>query len=209
MLERVFVAGTDTEVGKTWVGTRIAQTLIDEGVRVAARKPVQSFDPGDQTTDAAEWAAVTGEPEERVCPRHRSYRAALAPPMAAQQLDLDPIPLGELIAETYLEPGVLTFIEGVGGLRSPLADDADSIDLCRAVKAQFVVLVSDAGLGCINRVHLSAAAVGQLPLLVVLNRYDAAEETHRLNRDWLVDDGLDVVTEVPEAALRILRRHAQ
>lgn len=206
MIERIFVAGTDTEVGKTWVGTRVASVLREEGIEVAARKPVQSFDAADVTTDAEEWAQVTKEPVERVCPRHRWYDLPLAPPMAAERLDRDPIALAELVAETHLPGGVTTFIEGVGGLRSPLADDGDSVDLCRALKAELVLLISDAGLGCINRVHLSAAAVEDLPLLVVLNRYDAADETHRLNRDWLVDDGLDVVTDVQEAAHRIIRR---
>lgn len=208
MLERIFVAGTDTEVGKTWLGTRLAAALRTEGIEVAARKPVQSLDSSDSTTDAEEWAAVTGEPVERICPRHRWYDLPLAPPMAAERLDRDPIALAELVAETHVPRGVLTFIEGVGGLRSPLADDGDSIDLCHALKAELVLLVSDAGLGCINRVHLSAAAVGDLPLIVVLNRYDASDETHRLNRDWLVDDGLDVAIDVDEAVHRILRRRA-
>jgi len=208
VLERIFVAGTDTGVGKTWITKQIVMHLRDQGLKVSARKPVQSFDPTDATTDADELAAATGEPVDRVCPKHRSYAVPLAPPMAAEQLDREPIALAELVAETHFEPGVMSFIEGVGGLRSPLADDADSVDLCFALGAELVLLVSDSGLGSINRVHLSAAAVKDLPLLVVLNRYDAADETHRLNRDWLVDDGLDLVTSTEEAAQRILRRHA-
>lgn len=204
MLERVFVAGTDTGVGKTWFIREIARELRRAGIRVSARKPVQSYDPSESTTDADGLAAATGEQVHEVCPAHRSYPVALAPPMAAEKLGRQPIALADLISETRFQDGALTFIEGVGGLRSPVADDADSIDLCDGLGCQVVVLVSDAALGCINRVHLSAAAVGDLPLITLLNRYDAADETARLNRDWLRDDGVDVCTEVSEVAERVL-----
>ena len=39
----VFVTGTGTEVGKTWVGARLAEVLRKSRRNVAARKPAQSF----------------------------------------------------------------------------------------------------------------------------------------------------------------------
>ena len=43
----VAVVGTGTDVGKTWVSARVLRDLRAAGLRVAARKPAQSFDPGD------------------------------------------------------------------------------------------------------------------------------------------------------------------
>ena len=43
----VVCAGTHTEVGKTWVGAAVLGDLRARGRTVAARKPAQSFDPGD------------------------------------------------------------------------------------------------------------------------------------------------------------------
>src|SRR3954466_13422271 len=94
--------GTGTEVGKTWVGAALARELVARGIRVAARKPAQSYDPGDDDagrTDAQVLAAATGEDPHEVCPPHRWYARALAPPRAAAELDR-PIPtIAELAAE--------------------------------------------------------------------------------------------------------------
>jgi dethiobiotin synthetase len=85
-------------------------------------------------------------------------------------------------------------------LRSPLADDGDCAALLRAVGADLVVLVADAGLGTLNSVRLTVGALDG-PVVVVLNRYDDGDALHRANRAWLVDrDGLDVVTSVEELA---------
>ena len=54
------VAGTGTEVGKTFVAAAVLQWLRDRGHPVAARKPVQSFAPGDPSTDAHVLARATG-----------------------------------------------------------------------------------------------------------------------------------------------------
>ncbi|MGI8407393.1 MAG: ATP-dependent dethiobiotin synthetase BioD [Actinomycetota bacterium] len=203
MPERIFVSGTDTGVGKTWFISMIAAELRRAGIMVSARKPVQSFEPGDGSTDAELLAAATGEDVQSVCPEHRSYPLALAPPIAAAVLDLEPIAMSDLVREIGFTPGALTFIEGVGGPLSPLADDGNSVDLCRGLDAQQVLLVSDSGLGCINRILLSAATFEEWPVMVALNRYDAADRTHRLNLDWLREQGVDVVVGPHDVARSI------
>ena len=81
----VAVVGTGTDVGKTWVAARLLSDLRAAGLRVAARKPAQSFEPGDDPAgrDAAVLGAATGETAEDVCSPHRWYEVAMAPPMAA------------------------------------------------------------------------------------------------------------------------------
>ena len=61
---------------------------------------------------------------------------------------------------------------------------------------QFAILVADAGLGTINAVRLSVDALSGFDVLVVLNRYDAGEDLHRRNRDWLAGAGYQVLTSV-------------
>ena len=79
----IVVAGTGTEVGKTFVGAAIALELMSQRRTVVARKPAQSFDPDDQSTDAAVLGAATSEDAEVICPPHRWYPIPMAPPMAA------------------------------------------------------------------------------------------------------------------------------
>jgi dethiobiotin synthetase len=194
----VVIAGTGTEVGKTWVGCRLAGELRSMGWEVSARKPVQSFDPADGLTDADLLAGATGEAAHDVCPNHRWYPAAMAPPMAAEHLGLAPFTLADLVSELNWPPGAgVGLVELAGGTASPLASDGDGIDLVGLLHPDLVVLVTGSGLGILSDVRLAAGAFGAQPLVVYLNRYDPAEELHERNRRWLAErDGI-VVTVGP------------
>jgi dethiobiotin synthetase len=176
-------------------------------LRVAARKPAQSFAPSDPpvTWDAAVLAAATGEHPDEVCPPHRCYGRALAPPMAAAALDRPPITLGELLDELRWPDGVdVGFVETAGGIRSPIADDGDNAALVDALQPDVVLLVADAGLGTLNLVRLTTGVLAGNRLVAVLNRFDDADDLHVANAAWLRDrDGLDVVTSVEELADRL------
>jgi dethiobiotin synthetase len=203
----IVVTGTGTDVGKTWWTAAMLTALRAQGVPVAARKPVQSFDPGDDgPTDAHVLADASGENPERVCPPHRWLRVAMAPPIAAEVLGHAPFTIADLAAETRVEAGVITFVEGAGGVRSPLAADGDTVDLCSALRPDLVVIVADAGLGAINGVRLGAAALAPHRLAVALNRYRKDDEVIRRNVAWLRDrDGYTVSTTPHDLASSLNR----
>ena len=205
MLKKIVVTGTSTEVGKTWVTARVVESLRAGGREVSARKPVQSFEEGAGETDAEVLAAVSGESAETVCPRHRWYQLPLAPPIAAETLGRPPIALADLVRELRLPGDGLVFIEGVGGPRSPLADDGDTIELAEGVDADLIILVAGPELGTINATVLAAEAFGDRPLVVFLNRYDDAAADHVRNREWLDEtSGLTVVTDLDTLRSRLL-----
>jgi dethiobiotin synthetase len=187
---RVLCVGTATEVGKTWVGAAVLAELRARGLDVVARKPVQSFDPNEPgPTDADVLAAATGEHADDVCPGHRWYPLAMAPPIAASLLEREGYLIADLADELMWGDHDVVWIETVGGPRSPIADDGDSADLARWVLPDLIVLVADAGLGTINAVVLSMAPFLQLGIepIVLLNRYDPDDDLHRRNREWLSD----------------------
>jgi dethiobiotin synthetase len=198
----VLVTGTGTGVGKTWWGAELARGLRERGVVVAARKPVQSGP--DDPSDADVLAAATGASADEVCPPHRRYARAWAPPMAADDAGARPFTIADLVAELSWPPGTTVgFVEGAGGPRSPLAADGDTVDLARALQPDAVVLVADAGLGTINAVRLAVAALEPFRVVVALNRF-GSDPLHARNRDFLAACGLDVVTSVPELAARVV-----
>ena len=198
----VFVAGTATEVGKTWWTARVASQLRARGTAVAARKPAQSGDGGGRT-DSEVLAEATGEHPDDVCPPQRTYGVAWAPPMAAAELGLAPYTVADLVRETAWAEGTqVAFVDGVGGPRSPIASDGDNVDLARALAPDLVVLVADAGLGTINAVRLSVPAFTGFEVVVALNRYEDAGLASR-NRDLLAGDGYDIVTGAEELAQRL------
>jgi dethiobiotin synthetase len=222
----VVVFGTATDIGKTWVGCRVIEAARAAGLSVAARKPAQSFDlpAGAQLpheddgfvaevgqsgpgwgTDAELLASATGESPTDVCPAHRWYPLALAPPMAASRLGRPDIAIAGLAAEIAWPAGLdLGLVETAGGPRSPIAHDGDGIALAELLRPDLAVLVADAALGTINAVRLAAEAIAPTPVLVVLNRFDAAEPLHAANLRWLRDvDHLHVTTD-PAAVLGAL-----
>jgi dethiobiotin synthetase len=212
----VFVTATGTETGKTWWTAATARELRARGLTVSARKPAQSFAPGDPLTDADALGAATGEAAGDVCPEHRCYPVPLAPPMAAEVLGRPGFTVADLVTELWW-PGRrdVAFVEGAGGPRSPLASDGDNVALARALAPALVVLVAHAGLGTINVVRLCVEALAPLPVVVALNRYSAVDDLHTRNRSWLADrDGFDVVTgasalaDVLEARVRDARPRA-
>jgi dethiobiotin synthetase len=208
----VVVTGTGTEVGKTFVAQAALRALRERDIRVAARKPVQSFDANDDETDADVLAAATGEPASTVCPEHRWLPTPMAPPMAADALAIPPFSIADLIAEIRaVENDVpsdgVVFVEGAGGVRSPLARDGDTAALAGRLHPDIVILVADAGLGTINLVRLSAGALLEHRVVVYLNRFDERDELHQRNRTWLRDrDGFDVVTDIEELTNRVSPR---
>jgi dethiobiotin synthetase len=202
------IAGTGTEVGKTWVGAHLLGELRRRGHQVQARKPAQSFEPDDPAdgTDAALLGVATGETPTTVCPAHRWYPTAMAPPMAADALGRAPIHLAELVAELDAswgpDPAAIGLVELAGGIWSPHAHDGDGIALTTALAPWHVVLVADAGLGTINAIRPAVAALEPIaPVTTFLNRYDDAVELHRRNRAWLADtDEIAVVTTLGDLA---------
>jgi dethiobiotin synthetase len=200
----VFVAGTATDVGKTWWTAAVARELRVGGVAVAARKPVQSGDPG-ATTDAQVLGEATGEQPDTICPPSRTLLVAWAPPMAARELGIPPFTTADLAGGIdWPASADVGLVEGVGGPRSPISHDGDNVALARLLAPDLVVLVADAGLGTINMVRLSAHAFADFPVVVALNRY-GDDPLHARNHEHLTSvDGFEVVL-TPRALAERLR----
>ena len=198
----VFVAGTGTEVGKTWVAAELARVLRDRECAVAACKPVQSYDP-DQAgpTDAAALAAATGQDPDDVCPPEHNYPVPLAPPMAARKLGRICPTVDELAAGCDFSATVdIGLVEGVGGLYSPLASDGHNLDLIERIEPDLVIVVASAALGGIHDSMACTLPLSAYRHAVFLNRFDPRIEVHALNVQWLQDAGLAVATSLSELA---------
>ena len=135
----------------------------------------------------------------------------MAPPIAAKALGRGPVRMQELISEIHWPSGIdIGVVETAGGARSPLACDGDSMQLIERLNVDQVLLVAHADLGTINAVRLTLAAIGNIPTIVYLNRFDAENEVHELNRRWLIEqDKLTVITDLHSLALAIEARSAR
>ncbi len=189
----LFITGTDTEVGKTYVAALIARSLRAAGHRVGVYKPAASGCrevEGELVSDDAVtlWEAA-GRPGEleRVCPQR--FRAALAPHLAAaeegRRLDSELLRTG---IEYWQTRSDIILVEGAGGLMSPLGEEEYVADLAYDLRFPLVVVARNV-LGTINHTlqTLIAAASFQegLPIAgIVLNSAappsnDASTATNR------------------------------
>jgi dethiobiotin synthetase len=150
----LFITGTGTGVGKTYVGALIAQALRNAGQRVGVYKPVASGceirDGRLVSPDAVRLWEAAGQPGtlELVCPQ--IFRKPLAPHLAARADGrlVDPQLLLEGI-RFWQETCDIVLVEGAGGLMSPISDDDYNADLA----AEFgypLVVVSANVLGAIS-----------------------------------------------------------
>ena len=175
----LFITGTDTEVGKTYIAAMIARWLAAAGHRVGVYKPAASgcrrqADKLISDDAVALWEAA-GQPGEleQVCPQR--FLAPLAPHSAAKEEDrsVDVDLLRDGLAY-WQQRSDIVLVEGVGGLMSPVSDDDYVADLADEFGYPLVV-VSRNTLGTINATlqTLIAAATFRNGLAiagVVLNR---------------------------------------
>ncbi|MBI3461679.1 MAG: dethiobiotin synthase [Planctomycetes bacterium] len=150
----LFITGTDTGVGKTYVAAIIAHSLTAAGYRVGVYKPAASGcrrEEGHLISDDAVslWDAAgrTGE-LDRVCPQR--FEAALAPHLAAEaeerRIDRELLRTG---LEYWAEQSDVVLVEGAGGLMSPLGEDEYVADLAWDFRLPLIVVARNA-LGVIN-----------------------------------------------------------
>jgi dethiobiotin synthetase len=158
-----FVAGTDTEVGKTLVSAALVHLFGTRGYRSAGFKPVaagleqvdsQWVNEDVQKLRAASSIELTSD-DVGPC----QLRVACAPYIAAN-LESKTIYRQRLLqAATALAARTdWLVIEGVGGFCVPLGDDWSSADLAQDFDLP-VVLVVGLRLGCLNHAILAARAI--------------------------------------------------
>lgn len=151
----LFIAGSDTEVGKTHVACAIGASLVEQGVRVGVYKPAASGArrEGQQliSEDAELLWEAAGRPLSlsQVCPQ--VFAAPLAPNLAAaaegRQIDRDLLTDG---AAAWTGQCDVLLVEGAGGLMSPLSDEDYVADVAWQIGYPLLVVVPNQ-LGVINQ----------------------------------------------------------
>jgi dethiobiotin synthetase len=163
MLKGIFITGTDTGVGKTYVATGIASALRSRGVDVGVMKPAETgcrvragkLVPSDALNLMK--AANVHDAISNVNPY--CFRNPLAP-FAAAELE------GKMISEEKILSAYYTLsrrhafmiVEGAGGIMVPLTEKYLYLDLAAALGLP-VLIVARPGLGTINHTLLTIAVL--------------------------------------------------
>ncbi len=162
MSRGLFITGTDTGVGKTFVATALLRALGAAGRRAIGMKPVAAGIAPGATMNADVLALRNADgldaPAADVNPY--GFGPAIAPHVAAARAGLV-IDL-EAIAAAYerlARRADVVVVEGAGGVLVPLGARIDMLDVAARLRIP-VLLVVGVRLGCINHALLSALAIG-------------------------------------------------
>jgi dethiobiotin synthetase len=180
----LFVTGTDTGVGKTLIAGAIAKILTDKGRNVGVFKPIA-------TGCKHKWDGLISDDTEFLfhCANNNlslstitplGYRTPAAPIVSAAR-EGRPIDFDRIAAayKDICRDSNIVIVEGIGGVRVPLTEQFDLLDL--AVEfALPVVIVARPNLGTINHTLMTIDCVRAAKLKiagVVINGYNAVEST--------------------------------
>lgn len=177
----LFITGTDTEVGKTFVTASILRGLISLGISVGAYKPVASGLDETQPGDPDILAEASGNREEKSLYCSQRFLAPLAPPMAAELEN-------RIVDENLLLRGAtlwkdrcqLLVVEGAGGWHSPLSLNWTNADVARALNYTVVVVAANK-LGVVNHVLLTLESIVrsglQVRAIILNNAFDSPDQS--------------------------------
>jgi dethiobiotin synthetase len=150
-MKGIFITGTDTGVGKTFVAEGILRALKDMGYDVCPMKPVETGCGGRLIPhDAMRLIQASGvkEPLDVINPYR--FRLPVAPAVASEieGVRIDRRRILSIYRE-LLNRYDLTLVEGAGGIMVPVYRDYLFLDLIKDLDAP-VIIVTRPGLGTIN-----------------------------------------------------------
>lgn len=164
MSKRIFITGTGTDVGKTYVSGLIVKKLKGGGKNAAYYKAAMSGNerradgsliPGDGLF--VKNMSGISQPLEEMCPY--IYETAVSPHLASR-LEGNPVQM-EVVRDGFfrvLSQYDYVTMEGSGGILCPLRYDEAKLQLEDVIRELRLasIIVADAGLGTINSVVLTA-----------------------------------------------------
>lgn len=170
MNKGIFITGTDTGIGKTFVAVRLIKALKDRGLSVCPMKPAESgcrIRQGELVpADAFKLIKASGvtEPLDMINPYRLKH--PLAPAVAAEIEGVRIQKRKILSAYNHLSKKYdITIIEGAGGIMVPVYKKYLFLDLAEDLNLP-VVIVARPGLGTINHTLLTIEAIRQRGLSV-------------------------------------------
>lgn len=164
MSRAFFIAGTDTDVGKTTIAAGLLHAARQAGLSTAAAKPVasgcESTPQGLRNADALALLAECSLPLDYAMVNPFAFAPAIAPHIAAREagVALTIEALAAAVQPVLDRRADFTLVEGAGGWQVPLSG-RENLSALPVRLGLPVILVVGVRLGCINHALLSAEAI--------------------------------------------------
>lgn len=192
MRKKLFITGTGTDVGKTFVTGLILKKFKENGKKAAYYKAAMSGNvrgrngsliPGDAFH--VKEASGIEQPLEEMC--HYIYETAVSPHLAAK-LEGNPVEMEQVLSGLDAVCAKYDYVtaEGSGGILCPLRFDDQKIFLEDFIQERDFgcLLIADAGLGTINAVVLTVEYMKSrnIPVKgIIFNHFEEGSTLHRDN----------------------------
>ncbi len=159
-----FIVGTDTNVGKTYVASRIITQFVKDGYKTVGMKPIASGCELDahgelinEDVTALSNASNIKAPLKLINPYR--FQPAIAPHIAAQKEGVE-INISTILSayESLKSQADIVVVEGAGGFLVPINQTQTLANLAVALKLP-IILVVGMRLGCINHTLLTVEAI--------------------------------------------------
>lgn len=215
-MKGIFIAGTDTNIGKTVVACAIARVLRKKQINVGIMKPFATshrrFSTRFRSEDVKRLVRAAGvtDPEDLVNPYF--YKIGTAPLLAAKMSNCAP-PRMEYALEKLkrlTEEHEFLVVEGIGGIMIPLSATETLLDFMEIVGFP-VIIVTSSKLGTINHTMLSYAACRARDVMVsgiIINkiRRKPSKVQDRLRSLFVELTGVNNVIEIPRFRYGAIRK---
>ena len=162
MNKGIFITGTDTGVGKTFIAVSLLRIMKEEGLNVCPMKPVETGCISRRgkliPADAMKLMSAAGDDESIDLINPYRLKKPLAPSVAAE-LEGVKIHKGKIISayKSLSRKYDVVIVEGAGGIMVPIFKKYLTLDLINDLGLP-VIIVARPGLGTVNHTLMTIAA---------------------------------------------------
>ena len=202
-LKSLFITGTDTDVGKTYITAGLAVALRKMGIDVGVMKPfaagtAQKKGYKSEDIEILSNAAQVNDPENLVNPQF--FVIPASPYTAWEKLKIKPkisTVLTNFKKLSKLHKMIL--VEGMGGIATPILKDYYITNLIKDMKIPTVVVTSSR-IGTINHTIMTAKMCEKYKIPVkgiIINSFEKGYPATELKRDLQNLTGIKVLGSIP------------
>ena len=203
-LKSLFITGTDTDVGKTYVTAGLAVTIRKMGIDVGVMKPfaagtAQKSGFKSEDIEILSNAAQVDDPENLANPQF--FPIAASPYTAWKNLKIKPkinLVLSNFKKLSKLHSAIL--VEGMGGIMTPILKNYFVTDLIKEMKIP-TVLVTRTKVGTVNHTIMTVKMCEKykIPIKgIIINNFDSdGYKTKELVRDLKSITGVPILGSIP------------
>jgi len=203
-MKSLFITGTDTDVGKTYVAAGLAVTLRKMGIDVGIMKPFAAGTPQkkgfkSEDVEILSRAAQVSDPEELMNPQF--FKMAASPYTASKNLKVK-VRINSVLSSFKKLSNLhsMLLVEGMGGIMTPILKNYFVTDLIKDMKLP-TVIVTRTRIGTVNHTIMTCKMCEKykIPIKgIIINNFDSDGYTVKtLKRDLQSLTGVPILGTIP------------